>query len=356
MQHRNLIASIFFSLIFFSSLQAQTTITRENLELIFAADHQVYLYSDTSDTVFQVDIGLPGGPHVYDFSNLQFSQVSIASTLPVSEVPRLASRYASDATAFRSFEDIGNNEAEYFIYFLLENGMFSLGDASISGPNERYEHLVPQEIVAPFPLNFGFDTSYTITVYDSSFVEGAVDEVFISPIDVSLSTDGWGTLILPGFGSFDCLRHIELDLPPGDSKTFLFLTREGYLLAVDTENTQPDSGFIIAESIDLFVSSSAVVGLKDFGEIPQEITLLQNYPNPFNPTTKIKYFLPKEGLVSLKVYDIAGREIKTLVNSYQSASNYTVDFSAANLPSGLYIYRLSIENKFITSRKMLLLK
>lgn len=86
-----------------------------------------------------------------------------------------------------------------------------------------------------------------------------------------------------------------------------------------------------------------------------EFTLVQNYPNPFNPTTNIQYSIPTEGLVTLKVYDLLGREVATLVNESKTAGNYSVNFDASTLASGTYIYQL-IAGEFLSTKKMLLIK
>ena len=89
--------------------------------------------------------------------------------------------------------------------------------------------------------------------------------------------------------------------------------------------------------------------------IPKEYNLFQNFPNPFNPTTIIKYDIPKNGLVTLKVYDILGSEVATLVNEEKSIGRYEINFDASALASGVYIYQLSV-NDFISSKKMILIK
>lgn len=86
-----------------------------------------------------------------------------------------------------------------------------------------------------------------------------------------------------------------------------------------------------------------------------EYKLSQNYPNPFNPSTIINYSVKDAGLVKIKVFDILGSEVATLVNENKSAGTYTVEFNAANLPSGVYIYTLQV-NGFTSSKKMLLMK
>lgn len=89
--------------------------------------------------------------------------------------------------------------------------------------------------------------------------------------------------------------------------------------------------------------------------IPDEYKLEQNYPNPFNPTTKIRYRLPMESNVIITVYNILGTEITKLVNDFQYAGFYEVNFDASNLSSGIYIYRISA-GCFMQLRKMLLIK
>jgi hypothetical protein len=107
-----------------------------------------------------------------------------------------------------------------------------------------------------------------------------------------------------------------------------------------------------------------VIGIKNSGtEIPKEFSLSQNYPNPFNPSTKIKFEIPLSplsergvgGFVTLKIYDLLGREVATLVNEQLQPGKYEVDFDGTNYPSGVYIYRLQSDT-FTDSRKMILLK
>jgi hypothetical protein len=89
--------------------------------------------------------------------------------------------------------------------------------------------------------------------------------------------------------------------------------------------------------------------------IASEIKLEQNYPNPFNPSTVISYRLPVTSNVILKVYDVLGNEITTLVNEEKPAGEYEVEFIAANLPSGIYFYQLK-SGSFVETKKMILLK
>lgn len=118
-------------------------------------------------------------------------------------------------------------------------------------------------------------------------------------------------------------------------------------------------------------SSPNSIGEDTGRELPGKYSLFQNYPNPFNPFTKIKYNIPSNSgsllsrtvFVQLKVYDVLGTEIRTIVSEEKSAGSYEVDFDATGLPSGLYFYRLMVSgnnknshDNYIETKKMLLLK
>jgi len=92
--------------------------------------------------------------------------------------------------------------------------------------------------------------------------------------------------------------------------------------------------------------------------VPSKFNLSQNYPNPFNPTTKIDFDLPMDSKVSIKIYDVLGKEIKTIVNDFRTAGYYTVTFDASSFSSGVYFYRIITDgnSKFIMTKKLVILK
>jgi hypothetical protein len=120
-------------------------------------------------------------------------------------------------------------------------------------------------------------------------------------------------------------------------------------------------------TIDQFITATENGGITGIDEksinIPNQFELRQNYPNPFNPATTIRYTLPKTQFVTLKVYDILGREVTTLVNERQPAGSYSILFDASQIPSGLYFYKITAGNPstglgqgFSKTRKMVVMK
>ena len=108
-------------------------------------------------------------------------------------------------------------------------------------------------------------------------------------------------------------------------------------------------------NIGAYSAYGSTTGVSETTNTPDKFVLTQNYPNPFNPSTKISYTIPQGANVRLKVYDVTGREVKTLVDEFQSKGNYNINFNASDLPSGIYFYRLTAGN-FANTKKMILLK
>lgn len=105
------------------------------------------------------------------------------------------------------------------------------------------------------------------------------------------------------------------------------------------------------------ITSGTITGVVNntLSLIPETYDLSQNYPNPFNPTTQINFSIPKQSVVTLKIYDVLGKEVATLINESKAAGFYTVDFNASSLSSGAYFYRLEAGN-FTDIKRMMLIK
>lgn len=118
----------------------------------------------------------------------------------------------------------------------------------------------------------------------------------------------------------------------------------------------PSRGIAVGDGGTILRTDSGVpLKVDQPGSIASNFALEQNYPNPFNPVTSINYQLPQTGFVTLKIYNILGKEVATLVNEEKSAGNYTVKFDGTGIPSGVYLYQLRAGSS-VELKKMILLK
>ncbi len=197
-----------------------------------------------------------------------------------------------------------------------------------------------------------FSTSEKIEYIDLQTSENLNDIYFISP-DSGVVIGDNGTVRFTTDGGNDWLEDPDLtaQLKGFNLKRISVYNNEfGTIIA--------DSGLSITVAKD----SSYFTAVNEEPKKISSYSLSQNYPNPFNPSTKIKYEIPAppnlpkgEVLVQLKVYDILGREVKTLVNEQKQSGAYEVEFDASRLSSGIYFYKLSASN-FTETKKLVLLK
>jgi hypothetical protein len=141
---------------------------------------------------------------------------------------------------------------------------------------------------------------------------------------------------------------ITLSYSPG-GQNIVFTTRCDYY------HISSNAGMTFKAHIERFEQPISGIGIWNQNEIPEKFFLSQNYPNPFNPKTTIRFSIPKTSYIELKVYDVLGREVKTLVNENLNTGNHKVDFDGSKLESGTYFYRL-IAGDFIKTKKMMLVK
>jgi hypothetical protein len=130
---------------------------------------------------------------------------------------------------------------------------------------------------------------------------------------------------------------------------------DGVLATITLKLKDKSDKFDISGSAKLNANINSSLSSFTVKSIPDQFVLMQNYPNPFNPSTTINYSIPKTGLITIRVYDILGNEIATLVNEQKPAGNYSVQFYRSNLSSGIYFYRMQ-SGSFLQSKKLILLK
>ncbi|MCC7094682.1 MAG: chitobiase/beta-hexosaminidase C-terminal domain-containing protein [Ignavibacteriaceae bacterium] len=162
-------------------------------------------------------------------------------------------------------------------------------------------------------------------------------------------------------GTFDDVTFSEGSIIPYESIAYQVNTegignRNCRLRLVIDDNLNPDYSLTNDYNGEAVLSKQGFVERTlNVNEIVKTYELEQNYPNPFNPATTIKYQIPKDGIVTLKIYDILGSEVATLVNEEKPAGRYEINFNASSLASGVYLYKLQV-NDFINVKKMILLK
>jgi hypothetical protein len=114
--------------------------------------------------------------------------------------------------------------------------------------------------------------------------------------------------------------------------------------------------YILSDSLKRIVVPSVTdVARAAASTMPAKFGLEQNYPNPFNPSTTIRFAIPAAGMVSLKIYDVLGREVSGLVNSTMQAGSYQVQWNAVGMPSGMYVYELRA-GSFVDMKRMMVVK
>ena len=124
---------------------------------------------------------------------------------------------------------------------------------------------------------------------------------------------------------------------------------------LDSVTTALMKGYETVNPADGLAKSSMQEGIMIGLDIPTSYALNQNFPNPFNPTTTISYQIPKDGPVTIKIFDALGREVTTLVDEFKSAGQYSVKFDASHLSTGIYFYSIK-SGDFNAVKKMALIK
>jgi N-acetylneuraminic acid mutarotase len=266
------------------------------------------------------------------------------------------------------------------IYIPAENTWRTLGDSALFPITITSAHAgcIGDTIV----VMGGFGTTFNDTVYKGYFKNGVRDSIMWSKNAVSASPFGFGVyrvgggqwsdyiLFGPALRNTTCHGQIwGYNVNEQSWRRFLPNTIDtaGNRPTIAVRTTQDSVYFYLFGGIlnttlavtansERYALSIPLIGItSQDNKIPERFELYQNYPNPFNPFTRIVYWLPKLTYVSVKVYDVLGREIATLVSDYRPAGKYQVQFDSGGLSSGIYICVLECEGVTL-SRKMALIK
>jgi hypothetical protein len=195
-------------------------------------------------------------------------------------------------------------------------------------------------------------------------ISNQVQNVFLVRTINSLPDPNWTSSLCFGENCFapsidSVITAPPFPEPPVNPGDTLKASVHVFPLSVDgTANVQVQIGTESSPNDRTTINVTAIVLPTSVGEDgyhQSNYFISQNYPNPFNPSTKIKYGIGEAGVVSIKVYNILGVEVASLVKEYKTAGSYAVDFSNTNLSSGVYLYSLTVNN-YSETRKMILKK
>ncbi len=225
---------------------------------------------------------------------------------------------------------------------------------TINGSADNFNLVIRSVGTDGAPNNLLYSATYSTNVIDISN-KGVVPNSFTISPQVSFSNSFF--IGLEWTSSFDDRFAVMADTNgQGNGQRRAWEKwSDGRYFDIQSQWTDASS-----KSIDVDMWIAAVINVltdvqPEMNAIPTDYTLYQNYPNPFNPTTKIKYSLPKSSFVQLKIFDLLGNEITSLVKGEQTAGYHEVEFNASSLSSGIYFYRLEAGG-FSFSKKLILMK
>jgi photosystem II stability/assembly factor-like uncharacterized protein len=212
----------------------------------------------------------------------------------------------------------------------------------------------------------GMNSNYMGFVYKSS--DGGLVWQEIHSYDQFYLLDGidllpeQNYLMVFGVATQNVIPFVDVSFDEGNSWSLLPISQFQNYLPINSKMFDTQKWYLIGatfglEGFVLFTNNSGglLEEISSFDAEPFKFSLEQNYPNPFNPTTNIRYSISSNRFVNLKVYDVLGNEIASLVNEEKPAGTYKLNWDAGNLPSGVYFYRLKA-GSFIKTSKMILLK
>jgi hypothetical protein len=240
--------------------------------------------------------------------------------------------YSYTANTFSDSTSSGNNYFKFFVSAQTENP-FVFWDSNIdSGYSvDNLLPLRPQNLVATLLADRNIELSWS-----KNEVDPDVKNYQVHRSEIEGFTPNENTLL----SDVNDTVFVDTDVPSNISSVYYKIT------TIDIHGNV---------SLPSDEASIVLVGVEEDKELPVEYAISQNYPNPFNPNTTIKYSIPRSSFVIVKIHDMLGNEIETLVKEEKQAGIYKLTWNAANLPSGVYFYRIQA-GSFIETRKMILLR
>ena len=350
--------------------KAQITITKADLDAGFVGVERTKYGVNDSGMVggaVVVNLGTPSSsPQTLDFSHISFASTRRETTstnlyIPNSGMPAYSSFPTATVVALSTQGDTGSTFTIASYLSIQTNGFFVLGIgihyvAPLDHIDTTFAILArPALLIAPLPLTYPASSTSTDTI--------DIDGITINTR--TFTVDGFGSVTYPDGTTKDALRitidetSINFDIHGVFNKrerkrSVEFTSKDLWTLKFNVDTLYTGGNDSVKEySLEM---KTGVVSVREVSNvIPEHYQLSQNYPNPFNPTTSIKFDIKRSEFVTLKVYDVIGHEVATLVNQQMTPGSYEAEFDANKLSSGLYFYRLTT-GSFVEVKKMSLVK
>lgn len=354
------------------------TIDTNDVKAMFGVGTTTVYRIDTLETT--ANIGKPGQSS-WDFTGflthdrMRLMSVGVATT-PYYPTYFPAATHALNDTAFRYsfyYEGLQTTvvlKGKGYNYLALGDDLLDFGFKG-SGYAQLFGNDFPAEgewLKSPpgvyFDLPLGLSKSWT-SMYNE-ILSGSAMIFPPVPMEVGPDTtahrvtctvDAYGPLTVRGFPPVDALRIRKVDsLDAGVRVSYMFIAKDGTSVQFAAADPgAPDSGTIAIVRGSAQWTAPTATHVEAVHDMPAVFSLRQNYPNPFNPSTTIRFTLPVREHVTLKVYNLLGGEVATLVNETVDAGESMVRFDGARLASGVYLYKLQAGNSTQT-RRMTLVK
>ena len=361
--HLTVLAFLFTLIVLSTVTLAQITITSTDASAINAVGNVITNHLDSTTT--SIDIGSPGATS-WDFSALNSHfNTTFTSVLP-SSTPYFLSDFPTSNVAFYFDINIMGTAAEGWAYSTQNvNNYEQNGEAlkAVIGTDTMLIKAIysPAQVFFPLPFTFNSQWGSDFTITNTTYFNGIPFITTTANHTETVLVDAWGNMTMPGGAVLQALRLRRDDRytstsPPFYVRTisYSFLTKSGSVVeVVANDTTAPNSGIIQTDGATWSISGA--VGVEDEDQIPTQYSLSQNYPNPFNPSTTIHFSVPSSEFVTLKVFDVLGNEVATLVNEEKLAGTYEINFNADGLSSGIYFYKLHA-GSFVETKKMILIR
>jgi hypothetical protein len=340
---------------------AQITVTASDVSGQLTIGNYVQNHWDLA--VGALDIGTPG-PSTWDFSALRNDSTMTLTSVDLSTTPFTGTFSGATHALYSPITYLGIAGKAY-IYISLGTNMLNLGVGAIANasvpqfPTNLMDTYTPSDVTYGLPMTNGtsWTSDYTEHVVFTLLGSTALDSTYLR--HYTYVVDGYGSMKMPGGNVFDALRVRRADSTAARRRVgYMFLAKNGASVQFWLgDPNAPNQGNVgVAPGVQWSAPFNTAVEPATGSTAPKEFALQQNYPNPFNPSTVVGYQVPATSTITLAVYDLLGREVAVLASGVKEAGRYEATWNAAGMPSGVYLYRMTVDGGQSFTKRMMLVK